>query len=100
MAKYVGEHILPVLTTQECQTVKEVIGLLDKKYGRTSLKKLEELVSDCLKFRGNDFDDEDDFIQAMEKIQMRRYELKVIDSEWFSVWMLQEAQKRKDIEQF
>ena len=59
------------------------------------MEKLEELVSDWLKFREDDFDDEDDFIQAMEEIQMRKNELKVIDSERFSVWMLQEAQKRK-----
>ena len=60
------------------------------------MEKLEELVSDWLKFRGDDFDDEDDFIQAMEEIQMRRTELKVVDAEWFSVWMLQEAQKGRE----
>ena len=35
----------------------------------------------------------------MEELQMRE-ELKVTDSEWFSVWMLHEAQKRKGMEQF
>ena len=58
------------------------------------------MVSDWIKFREDDFDDEDNFIQAMEKIQMRRTEFKVVDSEWFSVWMLQEAQKRRGMEQF
>ena len=39
LAKYVGEQILPVLSTQEQQTVKEVIDCLKKKYGRTRLEK-------------------------------------------------------------
>ena len=42
-------------------------------------------MSDWMKFNENDFDDEDDFIQAMEEIQMRKDELNVIDKEWFSV---------------
>ena len=71
--------------------VKEVINFL-KKYRRTRLEKLEEVVSDWLKFRGNNYDNEDDFIQAIEEIQMIKDEVKVIDNEWFSVWMLQKAQ--------
>ena len=51
------------------------------------------MVSDWLKSRGNYFDDEDDFIQAMEDIQMRRTELELVDTEWFSVLMLQERRE-------
>ena len=53
-----GKHILPVLNTQECQTDKDVIECLKKKYGRTRLEKLEELVPDWMAFRDDDFDDE------------------------------------------
>ena len=62
LAKYGGEHILHILNTQERQTVKEIIEYSDKKYERTRLEKLEQLVSDWLKFSGNDFDDKDDII--------------------------------------
>ena len=39
---------------------------------------------------------EDDFIQAMEQIQMRKNELKIVDAEWFSVWILQEAKQGRE----
>ena len=66
LAKYVDKYYLPVLNTKECQTVKDAIECLEKKYERTRFENLEELVADWLKVKGNDFDDEDDFIQAME----------------------------------
>ena len=62
LAKFVGNHILPVLNTAEHQTVKDIIDCLEKKYGRT---RLEKLVSYWMKFKENDFDDRDDFIQVM-----------------------------------
>ena len=31
---------------------------------------------------------------------MRKDELKVVDKEWFSVWILQKAQKRRGMEKF
>ena len=52
-----------------------------------------------MKFKEYDFDYEDDFIQAMEEIQMRK-ELKVVDNEWFLVWMLQKVQRRRGMEYF
>ena len=57
LAKYQGKHILPVLNTQESQTVKDIIECLENKYGRTKLEKLEALVLDWLMFRGDDVDD-------------------------------------------
>ena len=60
------------------------------------MEKFKDLFSDWLKLRGNDFEDEDDFIRAMEEIQMRRSELKVVDAELFSVWMIQEAEKGRE----
>ena len=60
LAKYVGEHILTTLNTVEKQKVKEVIDCLEIRYGGTRLEKLEELVTDYIKFRENDYEDEDD----------------------------------------
>ena len=36
----------------------------------------------------------------MEEIQMRKEELKVVDKEWVSVWMLKKVQKRRGMEHF
>ena len=71
-AKYEGEHILLVLNTNEHHNVKNVISCLEKKYRTTRWKKLKEFVSDWMKFNENDFDDEDGFIKALEKIQIRK----------------------------
>merc|ERR1712115_24163 len=42
LAKYVGEHVIGKLDTIEKQKVKEIIELLNFKYGRTRLEELEE----------------------------------------------------------
>ena len=36
----------------------------------------------------------------MAEIQMMKEELKVVKKEWFSVWMLQKAQRRRGMEHF
>ena len=41
---------------------------------------MEELVSDWMKFNEEDYDDED-LIQAMEEIHMRKEDLMVVDKE-------------------
>ena len=46
LAKYIGEHVIGKLDTIEKQKVKEIIELLNLKYGRTRLEKLEELMED------------------------------------------------------
>ena len=66
LAKYVGEHILPVLKTVECQTIKDIIECLEKIYGRTRLEKLGKLMLDWMNFKDDDYNDEDDLLLAKE----------------------------------
>ena len=58
LGKYV-EHILTALNTLEKQKVKKVMDCLEIRYGRTRLEKFEELVTDYVKFREDDYEDED-----------------------------------------
>ena len=87
LAKYVGEHILTTVNTVEKQKVK-VIDCLEIRYGQTRLEKLEELLTGYVKFREDDYDDEDDLLQVMLEFQRRKEELKIGDKEWHAVWML------------
>ena len=57
--KYVSEHVLTALYTVENHKIKEVVEYLQTKYGRLSLEKLEELVSEWMKFGDDDYDKED-----------------------------------------
>ena len=77
LAKYIGEHILTTLNTVEKQKVKEVTDGLEIRYGWTRLERLEELVSEYIKFRVEDYEDEDDLLQVMLEFQRRKEELKV-----------------------
>ena len=57
-------------------------------------------MSDWIKFNDEDYNDKDDLLQAIKEIQMRKEELKVVEKEWISVWMLKKVQKRRRMEQF
>ena len=59
------EHVLMTLNTAEKDKMKEVIECLETWYGRTRLEKLEELVSEWMKFWEDNYEDEDDHLQAM-----------------------------------
>ena len=100
LAKYVGEHILPVLDTVETQTVQQIVGILKRKYGKTRMEDLEDLVMDWMNFKANEYEDEDEYLLAMERLYARKEENKVKDKEWFSTWMMIETRKRKGIENF
>ena len=45
--------------------VKKFIVCLEKRYSRTRLQKLEELVIEYIRLRGDDHHDEDDLLQVM-----------------------------------
>ena len=64
------------------------------------MKKVEECVKNCLNFRGNEYDEEDEFLLAMEELDLREKELDISYKEWKSVWMLQMTRKRKSVEMF
>ena len=100
LAKYVGEHILPVLDTVEMQTVMQIVGILKRKYGRTRIEELEELMTDWMNFKANEYEDEDEYLLAMERLIARKEEKKVKDKEWNSIWMMIETKKRKGIENY
>ena len=50
LAKYVEEHILTTRNTVEKQKMKDVVDYLKIRYRQTKLEKLEELVTDYVKF--------------------------------------------------
>ena len=77
LAKFVSEHILTALNTAEKQTIGEVMEYLRACYGRTRLEKIEELVVKWMNFRDDDYDDEDNLLQAMIEIQRIKEELKI-----------------------
>ena len=80
-----SEHVLTTLSTPEKQKVKEVIKCLEDRYGRTRLEKLEELVVDWMRFKVDDYEEEGDFLNALEDIQKRKKEMNVIDEECHEV---------------
>ena len=53
-----------------------------------------------MNFRANDYEEEDDFLLAMEKLHNKKSRYRVNDKEWFSVWMMIETRKRKGLESF
>ena len=55
------------------------------------MEKIEELVLDYIKFNKNNYDDEGDFLHAMEEIERRKEHLKIVEKEWHAVWMLKKS---------
>ena len=45
-----------------------VILIVRKKYGRTRMENLEEIVNDWLSFKGNDYYEKDEFLLAMKEL--------------------------------
>ena len=79
LEKFVSEHVLKTLSTLEKQKVKEIIACLEEIYGRTRLEKMEELVLDWIGFRDDDYEDEYNFLHAMEELQRRKEDMKMTD---------------------
>ena len=91
LAKYVEEHILPVLDTVEKQTVMEIVGILKRKYGRTRIEELEGLMTDWINFKANKYEDEDEYLLVMERFIAWKEEKKLKDKKWNSIWMMVET---------
>ena len=85
LQRYVTEHILPVLIKKTDQTLEKVVELLDVKYGRSRTEKVEEAVEDLLKFREDQFEDDEDLMIAMRELNQRRVELKMTYDEFYIV---------------
>ena len=57
-------------------------------------------MEDWLKFKEDQYEDDGDSILAMKEINQRRKELKMMEDEWFAIWMLGNVRKRKIIDTF
>ena len=71
---------------------------MKERFGRTRLEKIEELLSEYIKFRDYDYNKEDKLLRA--KVNSKREELRINDKEWHSVLMLKKVQKRRGMEHF
>ena len=81
LVMYVSKQVLTTLNTVAKHKIKEVLECLQIRYGRTRLEKLEQLVSEWLKFNDDDYDDKDDLLQAMKELWKRKEELNLVDKE-------------------
>ncbi len=79
------------------QTLQKAIKLLDAKYRRSRTEKVEEAVEDLLKFREDQFEDDDKLILVMMELN-QRLELKMTQEEFYSIWMLGKMKKRKKMD--
>ena len=59
LQKYVMEHVIPFLVRNTDQTLDKVVELLDMKYGRSRTEKVEDVIEDYLKFREDQYEDDD-----------------------------------------
>ena len=100
LQRYVAEHVLPVLVKKTDQTLDKVVELLDIKYGRSRTEKVEDVIEDYLKFREDQYEDDDELILAMKELRQRHIELKMSFDEFDSVWMLEKMRKRRKMENF
>ena len=100
LPKFVEEHVLMILKDVVDQTTKRVLEILKIKYGRSRMEKVEECIRNCLRFKENDYKKEDEFLLAMEELDLREKELDISHAEWKYVWMLQMTKKRKSVKMF
>ena len=93
LQRYVTEHILPVLIKKTDQTLEKVVKLLDVKYRRSRTEKVEEAVEDLLKFREDQYEDDDELILVMKELRQRRVELKMTYDEFHFVCIIGKMRK-------
>ena len=100
LQRYVTEHVLPVFIKKTDQTLDKVVELLDMKYGRSRTEKVEDVIEDYLKFREDQYEDDDELILVMKELRQRPIEFKMSFDEFDSVSMLEKMRKRRKIENF
>ena len=61
---------------------------------------MEDVIEDYLKFREDQYEDDDELILAMSELRQRRIDLKMSFEEFDSVWMLEKMKKRRKMESF
>merc|ERR1712177_113419 len=95
LSLYIGEHIVGKLDTVEKQTVKGLIELVKTKYGRTRQEELEELMMEWIKFDFNEYESEEEYLLAQEKLIARQEEKDISMKECSTVWMMYGATQRQ-----
>ena len=86
LQKFLADHILPIVVTKDDQNVKKVVTLLNERYGRTCIEKVEEAIEDLFKFREDNYDDDDELMLAMSELRNRRVDLEINFDEFHAVW--------------
>ena len=61
---------------------------------------MDEAVEDLLKFREDQYEDDDELILVMTELRQRHVELKMTYDEFHSVWMLGKMKKQRKMESF
>ena len=75
--------------------MEKVIGLLDLKCSQSRTEKVEDVIEDYLKFREDQYEDDDELILAMTELRQRRLELEMSFDEFDSMWMLEKMRKKE-----
>ena len=64
------------------------------------MEKVKDCIRNRLGFKENDYEEENEFLLALEELDLREKKLDISHEEWKSVWMLQMARKGKSVELF
>ena len=62
---------------KEDWTITKVKGLLDLRYRRSRTEKVEEAIEDLIKFRDDDYEEDDALMLAMRELIQRRMDLNI-----------------------
>ena len=100
LQKNIEDHVIPVLVRKTDQILDKAIELLDAKYGISRTEKVEEVIEDYLKFREDQYEDDDELILAMKELKKRIIELEMNFEEFDAVWMLEKMKKRRKMDNF
>ena len=95
LSLHIGEHVVGKLDTVGKQTVKGLIELLTTKYGRTRQEELEEIMHEWLKFDFNEYESEEEYLLAQERLIARQDEKEVPLKEWNTIWLMYGATQRQ-----
>ena len=75
--------------------MKGILELLNTKYGRTRLEELEEIMEDWIKFNFNEYESEEEYLLAQEKLIARQDEKEITLKEWNAIWLMYGATQRQ-----
>ena len=81
LAEFVGGRILECLDTVEKQTVTQLVEISKDKYRRARLEEVEELVKEWMEFKPNDYEKDEEYLFAMERLFARKEEKQIEDRE-------------------